>query len=325
MRHVCTHRRADIPFPGCYNHRMQLHSLLATAPLIAIIGLGFSLRRAGMMHETHARGLLKLVFYVGMPVVIFRSITTVELSPSLWIFALVPFVIIAAMLVLVYASRRLFFKDISSKMFGSLLAGVAIMNTGFLLPFVQQMYGDNGVARLVILDTVNAVLTFTVVYFFATHAGTGKLDGALVRRKMLYSPPIWAILVALSVRISGLVLPQWALESLGLLSQLVGPIILLALGALLTLRVRNLPVLMGGLAMRFGGGLLVGLLIVWLFDLQKLDAAIVLLGTCAPAGFNSITIAELEELDSTFVASLVSVALLIALVTIPLSISLLPV
>ncbi len=53
-----------------------------------------------------------------------------------------------------------------------------------------------------------------------------------------------------------------------------------------------------------------GLLFIRCFNLEGLNAQIVLLASIAPIGFNSITFAELENLDSEFAARQVSAAII---------------
>jgi hypothetical protein len=107
------------------------------------------------------------------------------------------------------------------------------------------------------------------------------------------------------------------LDTLGIIAKLVSPVVLLALGLKFTLQIKSPKLLIVPLMLRFALGAAIGFTFVKILGLEGINAQIVLITSVAPVGFNSITFSELENLDTEFAASQVSVALLIALIGAP--------
>ena len=91
----------------------------------------------------------------------------------------------------------------------------------------------------------------------------------------------------------------------------------MALGIYLNVsKVFSVPVLMA-ISIRIGLGFLLGLIWVNLFDLEGIIRAVVLMGTAAPIGFNTLVYASREHLDKEFAANIASASMLLALIYLP--------
>jgi len=297
--------------------------LVQILPLILIFLFGFGLKQAKLLTTDDGSSLLKVIFYAGLPPLIFLSVLKVSTDVSLIWLCLLPPTVITLTLAATFLLRRSLLTKLDHKTFGALLSGAVIMNTGFLLPFVDKLYGAEGLARLAIIDTFNALITFSVVYAIVVKIGDHKPDHAFVWKKILLSPPLWALVIGLACKASGVVPPPVVIETFGSIAKLVAPVLLIALGLKFTLRVKNPKLLLVPLLLRFVGGAIIGILFVKLLGLEGVNAEIVLLASIAPIGFNSITFAELEKLDVEFAASQVSVGIVIAMITVPFIVQLL--
>lgn len=303
----------------------MLDATLKILPLLLIFLAGYGLKRAKFMTSDDGSTLLKLVFFVGAPALIFTSILKVELDASiLWLSLLAPSVILITLLAC-FLLRRSILNSIGVKTFGALLVGSVIMNTGFLLPFVQNLYGAEGLARLAVIDAFNGLVTFTLVYAIAVKLGNDKPSTSFIIKKLLISPPLWGLVLAILCKTLELTPPKLAFDTLGLIAALVGPVILIALGLKFTPKIKYPKLLGVPLLLRFVLGAAIGIVFVKLFNLEGLTAEIALFASIAPIGFNSITFAELEHLDVEFAASQVSIGLIIALLAAPFVVHLLPI
>ncbi|MBL8159565.1 AEC family transporter [Candidatus Saccharibacteria bacterium] len=302
----------------------MLSAVFQILPLILIFLVGYGLKRARFLSSDDGSTLLKLIFYAGLPALIFTSILKVEMTAEVLLLCLLTPVIVGISLLALFFVRRSMLHALSGKTFGSLLAGVVIMNTGFLVPFVERVYGAEGLARLVVIDAVNVLITFSLVYAIVVSLGSKKPSASFIARKLLISPPLWAIVLALICKFADITPPFLIVEALSNISRLVGPVILIALGLKFTLHIHNTRLLPVPLVLRFVLGGIIGYAFVKLTGLQGLDAQIAMFASIAPIGFNSITFAELEKLDVEFAASQVSLALLMALVAAPFIVHFLP-
>lgn len=299
------------------------HAILQILPLLLIFLIGFALKKAKMLSSDDGSVLLKLIFFAGVPALIFVSILKVKIDASLIWLCFFPFVITLITLGVIYLLRRSLLKKINTKTFGALVAGAVVMNTGFLLPFVEHLYGAEGLARLAVIDAFNALVTFGLVYAVIVRIGSDRPDKKFILKKLLIAPPIWALCIAIALKFLDVSPPTVVMDTLGTVAKLVGPVILIALGLKFSLKIKEPKLLLIPLVLRFGLGALIGLAFVKLLHLEGLTAQIALFASIAPTGFNSITFSELERLDVEFAASQVSIALIFALLASPFIVQLL--
>lgn len=285
--------------------------------LIVVFLIGYGLRRIGVLHQKDGNTILRLIFYIGAPALIITTVPTIPLSTDTLWFAVVPLIVSVIMLLSVLLLRRRFLKRIPRKTFGALLAGVMIINTGILIPIIEVFYGVEGLGRLMIVDTMNGVVTFSLIYTAMLLFSGKKPSYRAITEKILAAPAVWALLIALLFSFTNTVLPRVIEIPLEFAAGLVGPLILLALGTKFSLTLRYKLLTAAGLAVRFLMGGLAGLLVVVIAGLSGLDAHIVILAAMAPVGFNAIVFSEKEKFQTDYAASLVSVGIIVAAILIP--------
>lgn len=201
--------------------------------------------------------------------------------------------------------------------FGAFLAGKTIMNIGFALPFFIAAYGEEGLARVLLFNFGNELLTFTFVYFLACKYGLNDSNQKAMLKKLLVSPPIWALFTGIILNLTNTSIPLLANTFLQLVGGLAIPLIMLALGIYFSPKLVNATPVFVATFIRMAGGLAVGFLIVQLFGLEGLNRLIVLIGGAAPVGYNTLTFSSLENLNKEFAANLVSFSILIGIVFLP--------
>jgi len=293
-------------------------SIQQMVPLVSIILIGYLLKRTKLLKSDDGSTLLKIIFYTGTPALIFISILKISIDRSLFLLALVPILIVTISALLMYGLRISLLSDIPRKTFGAIFCAATIMNTGFLIPFIEKLYGSEGLARLAIIDGFNGLIVFSLVYASAASYGSEKPQINYIVKKLLISPPIWALILGLIVKSLSVTPPLLVLDTLGTIAKIVSPAILLALGLKFTPRVSLPKLLPIPIIVRFAVGGLLGLLLVNIFDLTGVSRSVVLLASIAPSGFNTITFADLEKLDTKFAASAVSIALIVAIILFPI-------
>jgi predicted permease len=142
-------------------------------------------------------------------------------------------------------------------------------------------------------------------------------------RRFFTFPPLWGLVVALALNLSGLRLPDPVPLVLGTAGRLILLLVILALGILFDARVARSRLAPTAIAIRIGLGLVLGLVAVELLGLTGTTRQVVLLGCAAPIGFNVVVIANREHLDRELAASAASMSVLLALVYVPLALWLL--
>jgi hypothetical protein len=291
---------------------LVLETLLRLLPVIIGIAAGHLLRRLGMVDHRDGETVFKLVFYVFFPPLIFMSLSTVDLGGTLLVFPITA----AAIIVTGYLTGRLVsakakFDPVQAAVF---LSACMIVNSGFALPFVQAVFGQEGVARIAAFDLVNTTVSFTWAYYTAARGNPLHQGGSLLLGRLAKSPALYAIAAGLLVNLAGVEVPHAVAEPATKFGSATAVLIPLGVGILFdpfggSLRKAGLVV-----ATRLVTGLGVGATIALSLGLHGMDLTIVLLLGAAPLAFSSVTFASLENLDVRLATSALSLSLAISLV-----------
>lgn len=290
----------------------MLGTLARLLPVVIGIGAGIMLRRLAGAEHRDGDFLFKLVFHVCLPALMFTSLSTVQITRQL---ALFPTAALAAVstgyLLGRLAARK---ARLPSTRAAVLVTGCMIVNTGFSLPFIQALYGEQGVARIAAFDAVNTTATFTWAYYTSARANPAHTGGSLLLDRLVKSPPLYAIAAGMLVNVARVVVPPEVAKPVAAIGSGTGLLIALGTGILLAPVREDLRKAALGVATRLASGLAVGAAVVLLFDLDAMDRTIVLLLSVAPVGFFSVTFASLENLDVRLATSALSLSLVTSLV-----------
>lgn len=283
-------------------------------PIFAMFFLGVVLRRTSVLDDGGADTLLKLVFNLTLPALLFSVLPSLELTKDLFWIAIIPALIILLTLPLAMLAGKI--TGMKPQTAAVLVTGSIIMNLGFVMPFVQSFYGDEGLARLFIFDIPNGLSAYTIAYAFACRSG--QSGNNCLNKKLFTSPPLLSLALSLCMNLLSLHPEPLTAKILHSTGSLTIPLVLLALGASFSIKKTNLLHLGLGIALRMLLGLSLGLWLADLFNLSGVDRAVVALCASAPAGFNTLTFASVEKLDREFAASLVAACMIASIVLIPI-------
>ena len=289
--------------------------------LIVLFAAGFLARRRGWLAPPHAGRMLQLVVNIGLPALFIADVSRIPLRADL---VSLPLAAIAIMLVTLAVSavvaRRM---QLSRQDRGALLLAGMSINNALLFPFVIAGWGPHGFAQLALFDFGHALMQGSLVYAVAAAHGGHGAGAAAIARRVLGFPPLWALVVALALNLSGYTLPSVVTMTLGTVGRLVLLLVVVALGILFDVRMLRSGAVRMALLLRIVLGALLALLIVTLFDLTGMTRAVVLLGGAAPIGFSAVVLASRESLNRDLAASAASISVVVGLVYIPIALWLL--
>lgn len=295
--------------------------LLQLLPVFFYFGLGLLVRRCGVAEKSHGDFLLRFVFFVTLPLLILVSVPNITFRTEK---ALLPFINIAINLVCLSAAFLWTkVKKFDRRTTGTILVNSSIVNNSFMFPFILAVYGQDGFADAILFDFGNALMMATVVYGLAFNFGGEQHSRWTMLIRIMKSPLVWSLLLSVLLAVSGLRIPEAAVSVISPLGQMTGPLILIALGIFMSLKLANLPLALGIASIRLGLGLLVGILLASLLGLEGTTYAVIVLCCAGPIGFNALTYSSLAKLDVDLSASAVSISILAGLVYIPVLILLL--
>lgn len=290
--------------------------------LVVLFAAGYLARRLGWLQPPHAGKMLQLVISIGLPALFIADVSRIPLQKELIALPLSCVLIILVSLALsLLAGRAL---GLPRPDQGALTICSMSVNNGFLFPFVIAVWGTAGFAHLALFDLGNALCAGSLVYGIAAwYGGHGTGVAALLRRVASF-PPLWALIVALSLNAGDVVLPDWLVATLGTIGRAILLLVIVALGVLFDARLLRDRRVLVTLMLRIGAGLALGYICVWIFGLDGLMRSVVLLGSAAPIGFSAVVIANREQLNRELAASAASISVLLALAYVPLALWLLP-
>jgi len=290
--------------------------LLGIIPIFTIFFFGFVLRKTKVLKNEDGDLLLKLIFYLSLPALNIFSITSIKLSRE---FLFIPFIAMWIILTTFFISfliGKLFFTK--NKSLGTFLVGSVTMEVSFAIPFIVSTYGNEGMARLVLFDLGSSLLVFSFVYFIACRYGENtKNSNNKIMKKVIFSPPILAVIIAIAINLFNIQMPQVSLDLLKTLGNLTVPLIMLSVGIYFNPKLDKFLPLFSAVFIRMFIGLFVGFILINIFDLEGLSRVIVLIASASPICYNTLTFSSLEGLDKEFAANLISLSILIGFLLIP--------
>ena len=295
---------------------------MAKLAAIALLFLaGVLLRRTGGLDARHASRMLRIVTTVGLPALIIGAIGRVPMEPALLVLPASAAVVMVTVGVLAAGCARLLGLDRPST--GAMIVSAMAMNLAVVFPFVFVAWGPEALTRTVIFDAGNAITQWTLVYMVAVRFGGHATNARAVLRRLAVAPPFIAIVVALLV--NRLAPPDAAslLDGLRIVGQIVTLLVLPAMGLLFEPRRIAAPEVLATVALRSAVGAGVGALLALVFDFASPIAAVTVIGSAAPVAFSSVIIAEREGLDVGLAVAAASLSVLVAMITLPMLLTLL--
>jgi predicted permease len=285
------------------------------SPLVFSYLLGIALRRTGVLKKDDGGILLRIVFYVALPSLMLLSLPEAELKRD---FLVLPLVAVAIILV-TYLIAYFVFRRLRGEpaVFGVTLVGSMIVNTAFIYPFVILMEGKEGFARVAMYDFGNALLVLTLIYYIASRYGDAAENSIGAVKRVIASPPLWALLIGVTLNITGTPVHPNVRTVLTPLGNLMIPLVMMALGIYFSPRLVRPRLLFAVLAVRLGGGLLVAISLCTLFGLEGLTRTVAIVCGASPIGFNTLVYSSIAKLDVDFAASLLSTSIFLAMLYLP--------
>ena len=280
--------------------------------------VGALLRLSGILTKHHAERLGLFVFSVSLPATILLSLDRVAFAPTAW---KVPLAACLVSLPLVLASwpiARLL--HLARPTQGGFLLAIGCINSVyFAYPVVLATFGEEGLAQAILFDLGQTMLTLTALYALAAWHGTASPSAGSSLTRLLKSPPFWAMTIMLAMKGAGLHLPSWLQTILTPIHLTTPPLASLVLGLSISFEAvrRTWSLTLLGVALRMGGGLLLGWTIAWLLDLTGLERAVVILVAAMPSAVTAVIFAAETGLDEDLVASIVALSICLGVALLP--------
>ena len=210
-----------------------IFSLNATVPIFLLMILGFLLKKLGVIDDVFASKMNKFVFLVPLPVLLFEDLSTVDFA-QVWNMKFVLFCFVVTLVCIILAALVSFLwhdKSIQGEFIqASYRSSAALLG----IAFIQNIYGNAGMAPLMIIGSVPLynIMAVAVLSFFSPERI--KLDGGTVKKTwkgIVTNPIIIGILVGMIWSLLRLPLPEIAAKTVSSIGATATPLGLMAMGA----------------------------------------------------------------------------------------------
>jgi len=281
----------------------ELLGVVAPVFIVALVGLAWA--RSGAHFDEVS--ISRLVLNVGVPCLVFRSLTGLEVPPG----ELGRMAGLAAAVMGVFAIGGFLALQALKLPAHTFLGPLVFANSGNIgLPICLFAFGDRGLALAMAYFAVSS--TCHVVLGGPLFAGSFSL------RPFFRSPLTWAVIITVGVVLSGATVPRWISRTTTLLGDIAIPLMLLTLGASLSkMHPESLTRSLILSFIRLGLGVSAGLFLTTLLGVTGLTRKVLILQASMPAGVLNYLFAHRYGRSPEQVASLVLVSTLISVVSIP--------
>lgn len=210
-----------------------LFSLNATIPIFLLMVLGFIFRKIGLFDEAFITKLNKFVFVVALPALLFDDIGSADFYES-WDTTYVLFCFFATLIsILIAFLISIPFKKTTSQ--GEFVQAAYRSSAAIIgMAFVQNIYGDYGMASLMIIGTVPLYNVMAVVVLALLKPGQSSLTPALMKKTLkgiITNPIILGIVVGVIWSLLKIPTPVILHKTVSFVGVLATPLGLMAMGA----------------------------------------------------------------------------------------------
>jgi predicted permease len=285
--------------------------LAIVAPVYICCGVGYVWAWLGRPFDTAL--FTDLIMRVGAPCLVFSSLVSYEIqfdqASEMILATFVATGVMAGIAAMVLRLARL--------PLNTFLAPMTFGNTGNMgIPLCYFAFGEAGLALAICVFATTTVLHFT----FGQVIWSSRVSWLEVAK----TPLVWSAGLALIVMAWGVDVPAWLNRTTSLLGGFTVPLMQLTLGvSLARLGIVRFGRSAGLALLKLVVGITAGCAAVWLFELEGLSAGVLILGSAMPVAVFNYMFAERYERSPEEVAGVVVVSTLLALLTIPLLISIL--
>jgi len=284
----------------------------------ALVGVGAVARLSGILRTEDTKPINALIIYIGLPAFIFRAVQTATLRADLWAVVAVAWAVFAVMVGVSWLVARAL--RLPRETAGGFVIASALGNTGFIgYPITSALLGAKQLPEAIFYDVFGTVAALALVaLLIAQRYGTNDEARVNPLRELLTFPAVIALALALLAR--PFTIPETVSNGLGLLANMVAPLIMISVGLSLRLRTvgRSAIPLAALTALRLVVAPAIALGVGSLLLGGGAPLHVVVLEAGMPAMMLTLVVGERFGLDTDFIASAIFVTTAASAIALPL-------
>ena len=210
-----------------------IFSLNATIPIFLLMVLGVFFKKTGLFQENMINGINQFVFKVTLPVLLFGDLAKQDFAKA-WNGKFVAFCFVVTLVsISLVALMSMALKDKSQR--GEFIQGAYRSSAAVLgIAFITNIYGNSGMAPLMIIGSVPLYNIMAVVVLSFTNSDQGGMSPALIKKTLkgiVTNPIIIGILSGALWSVLRIPMPTILAKTVSNLGGLTTPLGLMAMGA----------------------------------------------------------------------------------------------
>jgi len=301
---------------------MQLNNFQILLSVFSLIFIGYFSKLSKIVDEDFARKIIKFLFFLPLPFLVFISFATTKLDLSLGIYPLISIAIQSILIIVSFIIGKLL--KFNNKTIGTLIAASGITSTlVFALPFIQAFYGIENLKYLFMYDFGNGLMAWTVVYLITGYLGNKRELG--IKKGILSfvkNPMIFALFFGVIFGLLNIQLPQIFSQFKITLSSFINPLLFVAIGILLDFKYfssrENLRKLFLSAGIVMGISAILAYIFTSFFDITGIGQKVILVSAVSPAAALAVAFSIEHDLDHKFASALVAFTMVLGIILVPL-------
>lgn len=262
--------------------------------------------------------------YIALPAMILLKIPELSFSPDLFVLAAMPWIMIVISVIAVLGMAKFFSWD--RNIIGSMLLLIPLGNTSFLgIPMVSAFFGESAIPYAVLYDQLGSFLALATygTVILALFSADSAPDVKTVLKKVITFPPFLALIAAFLLKF--FTYPVFIKSSLSLISVTLVPVVMIAVGFQLTVRLdkKIINPLTAGLVFKLIIAPVAAILVCAIWGIEGVEAKVAVFEAGMPPMVSAGAIAIMANLAPSLSAALVGFGILISFITLPLLYSIL--
>lgn len=208
-----------------------LFSINATLPIFLLILIGYILKIIGITNDNFIKTTNKINFRITLPALLFSDISNANFKEFFdWKYVLFCATVTTVTFFVIWGLSKVFIKDksiIGAFVQGSFRGSAAVIG----IAFIQNLYGDSGMAPLMIIGTVPLYNMFSVLVLTLESNNGSKKSMKDVLVNICKNPIIIAIALGMVSSILNIHYPVIFTKTLSSVSAMATPLALMCIGA----------------------------------------------------------------------------------------------
>ena len=295
-----------------------MNSLETIISIIVLIIIGYAAKRIGLLKPEDSISLNKIVVNIAIPSLIFMAMYTADLSSigSLAEITMICLSVGALGGLMGYIFSKV--RNYPKKTRWSIIITSAMFNSGFMgYPIILGVFGAEGLVRAVFYDAGSTIMF--IIFGILLLLVFGGKPSTIAKRTLLF-PPMWGIILGVSVNLLHLNIGSMAPTILKYLSGAAVPLIMMSLG--LSLEVGSLKnyveeaLAVSGIKLILAP--LLAFLMVSILGLSSLNSQVTVVEAAMPSAMLALVLAITYELDVKAAGACIFLSTVFSMVTLPI-------